>query len=221
MGKCHLTKISTTPSWRRAYGRRHLRQVVGIRWPHQALYHTAAAARWTIFGHVLRTTPNTPALRSASLHFEIETSSHTKADWQTARIRARAAVCGRRGRHWGSDINRIRARAAVCGRRGRHWGSDSDRIRARATVCGRRGRHWGSDSDMIRARAAVCGRRGRHWGSDINTIRARAAVCGRRGRHWGSDIVIGFGRELQCAADVDALGLKAYTWMPYFDRVRT
>ena len=57
-----------------AYQRRHLRQLVGIHWPHRVsnkeLYHryryrpiseVIPAARWRLFGHVLRMSPNAPA----------------------------------------------------------------------------------------------------------------------------------------------------------------
>ena len=57
-----------------AYHRRHLRQIVGIHWPHRisntALYrrcrcHPISEARWRLFGHVLRMPRDTPACVTA------------------------------------------------------------------------------------------------------------------------------------------------------------
>ena len=66
-----------------AHHRRHLRQIIGIRWPHRisnvALYRrthsspiSAAirAARWSLFGHVLRLPLDAPVQRTMDAYLE-------------------------------------------------------------------------------------------------------------------------------------------------------
>ena len=65
-----------------AYHRRHLRQIVGIHWPHRisntALYRRCrchpisediTSARWRLFGHVLRMPRDTPAQQAIDYYF--------------------------------------------------------------------------------------------------------------------------------------------------------
>ena len=65
-----------------AYHRRHLRQIVGIHWPHRisntALYRRCRchpisedvkSARWRLFGHVLRMPRDTPAQQAIDYYF--------------------------------------------------------------------------------------------------------------------------------------------------------
>ena len=66
-----------------AHHRRHLRQIIGIRWPHRisndALYRrthsspisaTIRAARWSLFGHVLRLPLDAPVQRAIDAYLE-------------------------------------------------------------------------------------------------------------------------------------------------------
>ena len=81
MGTWGLTK--TELSRLDAHHRRHLRQIIGIRWPHRisndALYRrthsspiSAAirAARWSLFGHVLRLPLDAPVQRAIDAYLE-------------------------------------------------------------------------------------------------------------------------------------------------------
>ena len=81
MGAWGLTK--TELSRLDAHRRRHLRQIIGIRWPHRisndALYRrthsspiSAAirAARWSLFGHVLRLPLDAPVQRAIDAYLE-------------------------------------------------------------------------------------------------------------------------------------------------------
>ena len=81
MGTWGLTK--TELSRLDAHHRRHLRQILGIRWPHRisndALYRrtrsspiSAAirAARWSLFGHVLRLPLDAPVQRAIDAYLE-------------------------------------------------------------------------------------------------------------------------------------------------------
>ena len=81
MGTWGLTK--TDLSRLDAHHRRHLRQIIGIRWPHRisndALYRrthsspiSAAirAARWSLFGHVLRLPLDAPVQRAIDAYLE-------------------------------------------------------------------------------------------------------------------------------------------------------
>ena len=82
MGTWGLTK--TELSRLDAHHRRHLRQIIGIRWPHRisndALYRithsspiSAAirAARWSLFGHVLRLPLDAPVQRAIDAYLEV------------------------------------------------------------------------------------------------------------------------------------------------------
>ena len=86
MGTWGLTK--TELSRLDAHHRRHLRQIIGIRWPHRisndALYrithssHISAAiraARWSLFGHVLRLPLDAPVQRAIDAYLE-DTGTH-------------------------------------------------------------------------------------------------------------------------------------------------
>ena len=81
MGTWGLTK--TELSRLDAHHRHHLRQIIGIRWPHRisndALYRrthsspfSAAirAARWSLFGHVLRLPLDAPVQRAIDAYLE-------------------------------------------------------------------------------------------------------------------------------------------------------
>ena len=81
MGTWGLTK--TELSRLDAHHRRHLRQIIGIRWPHRisndALYRrthsspisaTIRAARWSLFGHVLRLPLYAPVQRAIDAYLE-------------------------------------------------------------------------------------------------------------------------------------------------------
>ena len=75
------------------YHRRHLRQIIGVRWPNRisnvALYHRCQSrpisesiitARWRLFGHVLRLPRDAPAQRTIDHYF---------ADTEAATFRGR------------------------------------------------------------------------------------------------------------------------------------
>ena len=81
MGTWGLTK--TELNRLDAHHRRHLRQIIGIRWPHRisndALYRrtqsspisvTIRAARWSLFGHVLRMPLDAPVQRAIDAYLE-------------------------------------------------------------------------------------------------------------------------------------------------------
>ena len=106
------------------YHRRHLRQIIGVRWPNRisnvALYHhcqsrpiseSIITARWRLFGHVLRLPRDAPAQRAIDHYF---------ADTEAATFRGRprtslpSNLCSdlrRIGRtlHQPADIEALRA----------------------------------------------------------------------------------------------------------------
>ena len=97
MGTWGLTK--TELSRLDAHHRRHLRQIIGIRWPHRisndALYRrthsspiSAAirAARWSLFGHVLRLPLDAPVQRAIDAYLE-DTGTPSSEDAPVVRCR--------------------------------------------------------------------------------------------------------------------------------------
>ena len=74
------------------YHRRHLRQIIGVRWPNRisnvALYHrchsrpiseSIITARWRLFGHVLRLPRDAPAQRAID-HYFADTEAALEVD---------------------------------------------------------------------------------------------------------------------------------------------
>ena len=106
-----------------AYHRRHLRQIIGIHWPHPisntALYRRCRchpvsedvkSARWRLFGHMLRMTRDTPAQQAIHYYFADTGDATFRGRPRTSLPTALSADLRRVGRnlHRPADIDALR-----------------------------------------------------------------------------------------------------------------